>query len=189
MIKINFSEFNAIQSGLAKMSARSDAYYDRALNDAVQIVLIETKRRYQEQVSPDETPWTPNSEMWTEIKGQDTVLTGPISEKIKGGPYAGKYKLAKTSKKKMKNSLVHEVQSVLKRAVIFYDKESEERAQLHFYGGESTLVLNSTTGGKDKVFYLDVPARPHLGINEKDASKIEEVFGKLLESNIEQSLL
>jgi len=177
-MQINLQKIDNIS---ALLEAVPDKDYDKALNDAVQVILNSTKQRYMEQVSPDGKPWIPNAEFYREMKGGAAVLTGPISSKIKGGPYAGKYEFSETSKKRMKNSLIHEVESALKRATIFYDSESDERAGLHQYGGEAKLVLSSTTGGKDLTLLLDIPARPHLGVSQDDAARIEEVFGAMID--------
>jgi len=173
MISIDVTQIEKVSNILSRVN---EINYDKALNDAVQVILISTKRRYMEQVSPDGERWMPNSPDYAEMKGQESVLTGPISKKIKGGELAGKFEFANIPTKRMKNSLIHEVNSALKQATIFYDSESDERASLHQFGGEAKLVLVSTTTGRERNMLFTVPARPHLGISDDDADKIEEIF-------------
>lgn len=180
-MKINIDKMDNISALLSVMPSE---YYTRALNDAVQIILNSTKQRYMKEETPEGEKWPDNAEWYKEMKGGAATLTGPLSKKIKSGPYAKRYEFSETNKKKMKNSLIHNIDGISKTAIIYYDSESEERAALHQFGGESKLVLASTTGGKDLELLIDVPERPHLGVSKEDADKIEEVFGGMLESRL-----
>ncbi len=174
------------KSALAKfVNGLSDEEIGKALMSAVQVVMNSTKVGYQDEVGPDGKDWEPNAEWYALMKGQSSVLTGPLTGKIKGGMYAGKYKMEGTSKKKMKNSLVYDIDVVQKKAKIEYDDSAKVRADLHQDGGEEQIVLTSTTGSGDLLLDIDIPARPHLGLADPfrrlggrtDTELIEEIFG------------
>ena len=165
----------------------------RALYDAVQVVMNSTKVGYQDEVGPDGKSWTPNAEWYALMKGQDTVLTGPLTGTIMGGPYAGKYKMRGTSKKKMKNSLVYDIDTTLKRAKIEYDNATKDKADLNQFGGEAKMVLESTSGGTNLTLDIDIPERPHLGLadpyrrfgGKTDTELIEEIFAEVVSAKLE----
>ncbi len=174
------------KSALAKfVNGLSDEEIRKALMSAVQVVMNSTKVGYQDEVGPDGKDWEPNAEWYALMKGQSSVLTGPLTGTIKGGVYEGKYKMEGTNKKKMKNSLVYNIDVTQKKAKIEYDDNAKERADLHQEGGESKFVLTSTTGGNSIEEEIDIPARPHLGLADPyrrlggrtDTELIEEIFG------------
>lgn len=186
MISIQSTGSFMEKSALAKfVNGLSDEEIRKALMNAVQVVMNSTKVGYQDEVGPDGKDWEPNAEWYALMKGQSTVLTGPLTGAIKGGMYAERYKMEGTSKKKMKNSLIYNIDVSQKRAKIEYDENAKERADLHQQGGEAKLVLTSTIGGDSITEEIDISARPHLGLADPfrrlggrtDTELIEEIFG------------
>ena len=169
-----------------------DQDYEQAFKDAVQVVLNSTKVGYMKEISPDGKDWTSNVEWYSLMKGKSATLTGPLSTKIKGGTFVGKYVFAETNSKRMKNSLIWEVFVSRKEAIIEYDSDSKERAAITQEGGEADLILNSIAGGPNLVLDITIPARPHLGVSKTysrlggktDPELIEEIFGEMYERSI-----
>jgi len=146
-----------------------DGDIEQALKDCVQVVLNSTKIGYMEEVSPDGKKWLPNAEWYRVMKGGSATLTGPLSTKIKGGNYAELFTFADTNKKRMKNSLIWDVNVSQKSAIIEYDSEAKERAEITQLGGEAKLILNASGGGflsGNLEIDLIVPPRPHLGVSK-----------------------
>ncbi len=169
-----------------------DGDYEQAFKDAVQVVLNSTKIGYMDEVSPDGDQWEPNAEWYMNMKGSAATLTGPLSTKIKGGTFEGKYIFSKTNKKRMKNSLIWDVDVSQKKAIIEYDRDAEYRAEVTQEGGEENLILSSTVGGPDIMLDITLPSRPHLGLSntysrlggKTDPELIEEIFGEMYERSI-----
>lgn len=161
-----------------------------AYRDAAQVIVNSTLMGYVTRTAPDGSPWKPNAIWWSEMKGQTSPLTGPITSTIKGGRSAGRYKLAKVNAKRMKNSLKTIIKS--DSALIEYDSDVKERARITQFGLESEMRLVSLTGGADLVFNVKNIERPHLGVATgpriapyPDAVWIERIFGDKVQTKLE----
>lgn len=177
-----------------------DQDYEQALKDAVQVVLNSTKIGYMDEVSPDGKGWEPNVEWYKVMKGGSATLTGPLSTKIKGGNYAALFKFASTNKKRMKNSLIWDVFPSQKRAIIEYETDAKDRAEITQLGGEAKLILSATGegffGGGDLEIDITIPARPHLGISrtysrlggKTDPELIEEIFAGMYDRSLARTV-
>lgn len=118
-------------------------------------------------------------------------MTGPTSKKIHAGPFAGRYEFAKINLKRMRNSLMVRVEGT-EKAYVEYESDVRERASLTQHGGESKLILKSTTGKKNLELSINVAPRPHLGVAEKiariggktDPQHIENIFSKMVDKHI-----
>jgi hypothetical protein len=165
----------------------------QTLEDAGQIVINSTKVGYQKQKGPDGQVWSDNPSWYKVMKGGSAPLTGPTSVAIKGGPLAGKYNFASVNTKRMRNSLIKEVSVAQKTVTVKYDRDAEARAEITQKGGESKIVLNSTSGTKSMTINVKVIPRPHLGIAEKwqrlgfktDVQHIHELFGGMVDDILE----
>jgi len=134
----------------------------KALRDAWQLVENSLKAGYQRRISPNGEKWADNPEWIQLMKGNDTPLTGPLTSKIQGGPFANGYKYKQVNSKRMKNSLIHSVDE--NKAVIEFDSDAKERAEINQSGGKSKMILTSLVSGKDVEFDINVQARPHFGL-------------------------
>ena len=173
-----------------------DQDYEQAFKDAVQVVLNSTKVGYMDEVSPDGESWKLNAEWYSVMKGGSATLTGPLSTKIKGGTFAGKYKFTDPNKKRMKNSLIWEIFTSQKMAVIEYDRGAEDRAEVTQEGGEADLFLSTIDGGSGLILDVTIPARPHLGLSntysrlggKTDPELIEEIFAGMYDRSLARTV-
>ena len=178
---------NEIKSLFNGMSA---ADKKRALEDSGTLIIASTHAGFLSETGPDNQKWEENTGWYFEAKGQAAILTGPTSKTIRGGEYAGRYEFKSINNKRMRNSLLTRISG--NAAYVEYEKDVEERAELTQYGGESKMILKSTTGKKDLEIDMTVPARPHLGVAENyarfggktDDKHIEDIFSKLVDKVI-----
>jgi hypothetical protein len=165
----------------------------QALEDAGQVIINSTKVGYQKQKGPDGKKWSDNPPWYKEMKGGSAPLTGPTSKAIKGGPLAGRYQFSKVNPKRMRNALIKEISVAQKKVTVRYETRVEPRAEITQLGGESKIVLNSTTGNKNMNINVSITPRPHLGIAEDwqrlgyktDTQHIEELFGFMVDGVLE----
>ncbi len=177
-----------------------DQDYEQAFKDAVQVVLNSTKVGYMDEVSPDGKKWQSNVEWYSLMKGKSATLTGPLSTKIKGGNYAQLFAFANTNKKRMKNSLIWNINVQQKEAIIEYDSDAADRAEVTQLGGEAKLILSATGegffGGGNLEIDMEIPARPHLGLSKTyarlggktDPELIEEIFAGMYDRSLSRTV-
>jgi len=193
-ITFDYSELAGFMTGL------TDGEMEQAFKDAVQVVLNSTKVGYMEEVSPDGKKWQSNVEWYSTMKGNSATLTGPLSTAIKGGNYADLFSFANTNKKRMKNSLIWNVDVQKKEAKIEYDSDAEERAGITQAGGEAKLILSATGsgffGGGDLEIDITIPARPHLRLSKtysrlggkSDPELSQEIFADMYGKSVNKTV-
>jgi len=164
----------------------------QALEDAGQIIMESTKAGYLREKGPDGTKWNDNPSWYKVMKRNAATLTGPTSKAL-GGVLAGKYEFAQINLKRMKNSLIKDVNTAQKKVTIQYDSDARDRAQVTQLGGEGRLILNSVGGGGTIEMSVNVQARPHLGVAENwqrlgfktDVQHILEAFEGMVDKHLE----
>lgn len=169
----------------------NDTEKKQALEDSGQLIVQSTHVGYLKETSPEGKKWEKNSNWYKQAKGGAAILTGPTSKKIHAGPFAGRYEFAKINLKRMRNSLMVRVEGT-EKAYVEYENDVKKRASLTQYGGESKLILKSTTGKKNLELSIDVTPRPHLGVAEKiariggktDPQNIEDIFSMMVDKHI-----
>ncbi len=169
----------------------SDAEKKQALQDSGTFIIESTHVGYLKETSPDGKKWNPNPNWYKQAKGGAATLTGPTSKKIHGGPLSTHYEFASVNKKRMRNALVVRVEGS-EKAYVEYENDVKERASITQYGGESKLILKSTTGKKNIKFSINVTPRPHLGIANKyariggktDDEHIVSIFEQMIDKHI-----
>jgi hypothetical protein len=184
-INIDKSE---IASLLSKMD---DEEKKQALEDSGQLIVQSTHVGYSKETSPEGEKWTENPDWYKQAKGGAAILTGPTSKTIHAGLFAKRYEFANINPKRMRNSLMVRVEGA-EKAYVEYEVDVRERASLTQYGGESKLVLKSTTGKKNLELSINVTPRPHLGVAEKiariggktDPQHIEQIFAQMVDKYI-----
>lgn len=177
-----------IASLLAKMS---DSEKRQALQDSGSFIIESTHVGYLKATSPEGKKWTENPDWYKQAKGEAAILTGPTSKTIHAGLFAKRYEFANINLKRMRNSLMVRVEGT-EKAYVEYEVDVRERASLTQYGGESKLVLKSTTGKKNLELSINITPRPHLGVAEKiariggktDPQHIEQIFAQMVDKHI-----
>jgi len=177
-----------IASLLGRMS---DAEKKQALQDSGTFIIESTHVGYLDKKDPEGNAWEENVQWYKQAKGGAAILTGPKSKKIHGGPFKDKYEFAKVNKKRMRNALMVRVEGTTK-AYVEYEADVKGRASLTQYGGESKLILKSTSGGKNLEIDLEIIPRPHLGIADRyariggktDPAHIEDIFSQMIDRHI-----
>lgn len=177
-----------IASLLAKMS---DSEKRQALEDSGTFIIESTHVSYLKTISPEGKKWEKNPDWYKKAKGGAAILTGPTSKTIYAGPFAGRYEFASINLKRMRNSLMVRVEGA-EKAYVEYEIDVKERASLTQHGGESKLILRSTTGKKNLELNVNIAPRPHLGVAEKiariggktDPQHIENIFSKMVDKHI-----
>lgn len=184
-INIDKSE---IASLLSKMD---DGEKKQALEDSGQLIVQSTHVGYLKETSPEGEKWEKNPDWYKQAKGGAAILTGPTSKTIHAGLFAKRYEFANINLKRMRNSLMVRVEGT-EKAYVEYEVDVRERASLTQYGGESKLVLKSTTGKKNLELSINITPRPHLGVAEKiariggktDPQHIEQIFAQMVDKHI-----
>jgi hypothetical protein len=185
-ITIDDLEVRKILSGLDGEDLR------RALEDAGQVIINSTKVGYLKEKGPEGTPWKPNPSWYKTMKRGAATLTGPTSKAV-GGPLAGKYEFAQINLKRMKNTLIKDVDQVGKKVTIHYEPDVEDRARTTQLGGEGKMILNSTSGSGTIEMSVNIQARPHLGVAENwtrleyktDVQHILQIFEGTVDKHFE----
>jgi len=183
---------NMDQKGIASLLQKMPPEEKKqALEDSGQFIIESTHAGYLSETGPDGKKWDENVQWYKQAKGEAAILTGPTSKKIHDGPFKDKYEFAKVNKKRMRNALMVRVEGTTK-AYVEYEADVKERASLTQYGGESKLILKSTSGGNNLEIDLEVIPRPHLGVADShariggktDPAHIEDIFSQMVDKHI-----
>lgn len=169
----------------------SDAEKKQALEDSGTFIITSTHVGYLSETGPEGEKWEENVQWYKQAKGEAAILTGPTSRTIHDGPFKDKYEFARINKKRMRNALIVRVEGT-EKAYVEYEADVKERASLTQYGGESKLILKSTTGRKNLEIDLEVIPRPHLGVADRyariggktDSEHIEDIFSQMVDKHI-----
>lgn len=169
----------------------SDADKKQALEDSGQLIIQSTHVGYLKETSPEGKKWKKNPDWYKQAKGGAATLTGPTSKTIYAGPFAKRYEFTKINAKRMRNSLMVRVEGA-EKAYVEYENGVKKRASLTQHGGETELILKSTTGKKNLELSINIASRPHLGVAEKiariggktDSQHIENIFAQMIDGHI-----
>jgi len=135
---------------------------ERALADSAQIIINSTRVGWLSGIGPEGTLWPENPEWYKLMKGTDRVLYGPDSSTIVGGKYARNYEFQSPSSSHMIDSMTVVVDETM--AVVSFEDQAYERAEINELGLESTLILRSTRGGDNLEMDINLQQRALLGI-------------------------
>jgi len=167
----------------------SDLDRQRILDDASTILLNSAKLGFVRKVDPELKPWPESPKWYTDMKGQNTPLTGPLTKKIQGGRFKG-WEFEKVNSTRMANELWKSVGK--NKAEIFYKPKAKERAKLTQFGGDSKMRIKK--GSKVIEFKIKIQPRIHLGISDKysripggsDIEHIERAMSQYIEGLIKK---
>jgi len=135
---------------------------ERALRDSAQVIINSTRAGFLRGVGPDGRNWPENPEWYQVMKGTTRVLYGPTSSSVHGGSWANNWEFAEVNDRRMIDSMTVSVSG--RSAVVSFEPEVIDRAELNEEGGESTMMLRSTAGRPNMEIDINVRARPILGI-------------------------
>lgn len=165
----------------------------QAMEDSLQLIMQSTMIGFMQEKDPDGNAWQSNPDWWETMKGQSTVLTGPVGKTIMGGQYAKNYEFKSPNPTRMRNNLIKSNSTF--SGYVTYTQAAKKRAEINQYGGTGEIKLSSKTGGRDIVFNVQVVERPHLGVatyprvpNRTDAGWIEFYFGEQVDIQLRDDL-
>jgi hypothetical protein len=163
----------------------------KALNDAATIMMNSAKAGFVRKVDPDLKPWPENPKWYSDMKGQTSPLTGPVTKKIQGGRFKG-WEFVNTNTTRMANELWKSVDE--NKAEISYTDKAKQRANITQSGGESVMEIKK--GDKTIKFKIKIQPRIHLGISDKasripggsDIEHIENAFLRMVDGALKKNV-
>jgi hypothetical protein len=191
--KLDMGQVEALKKLFTRIKKKD---LDSALYDAGQIILNSTHAGFMQQIDPDGEQWPENPEWYKEMKGGQTTLVGPLTNKIDDGPFAKKYKFKNVNRTRMRNELEVLVDSTKVETEVVYSEDAQERAQATQEGKDGVIELLEVETGNEWNIEVEIIPRVHLGISDShsrvpgdtDVGHILTAFAEMIDIHLKKDL-